>query len=178
MTRSLLLVLPVCLLAPAASAQGTAPRESGHAAFAAISEVVRLLEADPTTDWSKVNLEALRQHLVDMDLVTLRARVTPRSIDGGLAMDVAGDGPVAAAITRMLGPHAAMLDGMSVWRASTTPIAGGVRLTVTARNAADAATVARIRGLGFAGLLVQGDHHAMHHVMIAKGLGHGAHQSR
>ena len=39
----------------------------------AIGEIVRILEADPKTDWSKVNLEALRQHLIDMNEVALHA---------------------------------------------------------------------------------------------------------
>ena len=30
----------------------------------------------PTTDWSKVNIAALREHLIDMDEVTLRAEQT------------------------------------------------------------------------------------------------------
>ena len=154
---------------------GGAATQGGQAAFAAISEIVKILEADKTTDWSKVNLEALRQHLIDMDTVTLRARVTTRTIPDGAAMDVTGDAPVAAAINRMLVPHAAMLDGMPAWRAAATPIDGGIRLTVTARTAADAATIARIRGLGFAGLLVQGDHHTVHHLQMARGSGvHGS----
>jgi len=148
---------------------GAMPTQGGQAAFAAISEIVKLLEADPKTDWSKVDLEALRQHLADMDQVTLRARVKPREVANGLTMDVTGDAPVAAAITRMLVPHAAMLDDMPAWRASAEKITGGVRLTVTARGAGDTAVVARIRGLGFAGLLVQGDHHTEHHLMMAKG---------
>jgi hypothetical protein len=49
------------------------PTMPGQAAFGAIQEIVRLLEADPNTDWSKVDLEALRQHLIDMNDVTLKA---------------------------------------------------------------------------------------------------------
>jgi hypothetical protein len=51
-----------------------------------------------------------------------------------------------------------------------------VRLTVTAKQADDAPTTARIRGLGFIGLLVQGGHHQPHHLAMAKGEampGHG-----
>ncbi|MDH5798016.1 MAG: hypothetical protein OEZ19_05580, partial [Paracoccaceae bacterium] len=59
------------------------PSEAGQSAFAAIQEVVGLLLADPDTDWSKVDLERLRQHLIDMDNVTLRARVNSEDIDGG-----------------------------------------------------------------------------------------------
>src|SRR5690242_1499276 len=31
------------------------PTSSGQAAFAAMSEIVRMLKADPNTDWSRVN---------------------------------------------------------------------------------------------------------------------------
>ena len=44
----------------------TTPTMPGQAAFGAIQEIVGILEADPKTDWSKVNLKALRQHLIDM----------------------------------------------------------------------------------------------------------------
>ena len=37
-----------------------------QAAFATIADIVRKLKADSTTDWSKVNIEALRQHLIDI----------------------------------------------------------------------------------------------------------------
>ena len=53
----------------------TAPAQPGQGAFAAIQEIVGILEADSSTDWSKVNIEALRQHLIDMDNVTLRSEV-------------------------------------------------------------------------------------------------------
>src|SRR6516225_4871594 len=38
----------------------------GQDAFGAIQEIVQILQSDPTTDWSKVNISALRQHLIDM----------------------------------------------------------------------------------------------------------------
>jgi hypothetical protein len=46
---------------------------------------------------------------------------------------------------------------------------GGVRLTVLSRNPDDAKSVARIRGLGFAGLITEGAHHQAHHLAMAKG---------
>jgi hypothetical protein len=151
------------------------PTQGGQAAFATVQEIVKILEADPSTDWSKVDLEALRQHLIDMDAVTMRARVKQTSITGGLTMDVTGEPAVAASARRMLSAHAPMLESMGGWRASTAPIAGGIRFTVVASNPADSATIARIRGLGLIGLMVQGEHHTAHHLMIAKGAGAAAH---
>jgi hypothetical protein len=149
--------------------------QGGQAAFATIQEIVRLLEADPRTDWSKVDLEALRQHLIDMDAVTMRARVKATPVAAGLTMDVTGTPDVAASITRMLSSHGAMLEMQGGWRATTAPIAGGMRFTVVAANPNDPAMVARIRGLGFIGLMTQGDHHTTHHMAIARGAGAAAH---
>ena len=146
-----------------------APMLPGQDAFGAIAEVVRLLEADPSTDWSTVDLERLRQHLIDMNEVVLRSEVKSSPVPGGLVMDVTGAGRSEQAIRAMIVPHAAELDRMSEWGAKTEPIPGGLRLTVTARTPEDARTVARIRGLGFVGLLVQGGHHGPHHLAMAKG---------
>jgi hypothetical protein len=145
------------------------PTMSGQDAFGAISEVVQKLDADPSTDWSKVELERLRQHLIDMNEVVLRSQVKQSGVPGGLVMDVTGTGRTEQAIRAMLVPHAAELDRMPAFAAKTEPIAGGVRLTVTAKAPDDAKAVARLRGLGFIGLLTAGAHHGPHHLAMAKG---------
>jgi len=152
-----------------------APAMPGQDAFGAIAEVVQMLDADPTTDWSKVDLERLRQHLIDMNEVVLRAQVKQTPVSGGLVMDVTGSGRTEQAIRAMLIPHAAELDRMPSFAARTELIPGGVRLTVTARTAEDAKAVTRLRGLGFVGLLTVGAHHGPHHVAMARGepLTHG-----
>lgn len=147
----------------------SAPTLPGQDAFGAIQEIVRILETDPMTDWTKVNLERLRQHLIDMNDVTLRSTVKATTVPGGLAMDVTGSGRVEGAIRAMVAPHAEELDRMKEWSARTEPIPGGLRLRVTAKEPSDLRTVARIRGLGFIGLLTQGAHHQPHHLAMAKG---------
>jgi hypothetical protein len=148
---------------------GTSAVPAGQDAYAAIAAIIAQLEADSTTDWSKVNVEALRQHLVVMNDVTLGARSVQASIGGGARMDVTGDGRVAASIRAMLHAHAPELDRMGLYRATVEDIPRGARLTVTAADPADAKTVAKIRGLGFIGLLTLGAHHAQHHVALARG---------
>lgn len=150
------------------------PAMPGQDAFAAIAEIVRLLEADPDTDWSKVDFERLRQHLVDMNEVVLRSEVAQVPVPGGLAMEITGTGRTAQAIGAMVVPHAAELDHMPSFTAKTETIPGGVRLTVVAKQPDAAAVVARIRGLGFAGLITEGAHHQAHHLAMARGeaLGH------
>jgi hypothetical protein len=141
----------------------------GQDAFGAIAEVVRLLDADPSTDWSKVDLERLRQHLIDMNEVVLRAQVKQASVLGGLAMEVTGAGRTERAIRAMIVPHATELDRMPSYASKTELIPGGVRLTVTAKAVDDVKTVARLRALGFIGLLTEGEHHGPHHLAMAKG---------
>jgi len=148
---------------------GPLPTSPGQAAFGAIAEVVRLLDADPNTDWSKVDVEALRQHLIDMDELIMRAAVSQQAVPGGLQLDVTGSGRTRDAIERMVANHGMMLDRIPGYAARSEPIPGGARLVVTARDVANTRAVARIRGLGFAGLFTEGDHHAAHHLLVARG---------
>jgi hypothetical protein len=169
MGLGVVVILAGALVAGGALAQSAEPTLPGQDAFGAIGEIVRILDADPQTDWSHVDLERLRQHLIDMHEVVLRAEVTTRPLPGGLVMDVTGAGRTEPAIRAMVVPHAAELSQMPGLAAKTEPIPGGVRLTVTARDAADAKAVARVRGLGFIGLLALGAHHQPHHLVMARG---------
>lgn len=151
------------------SATAGAPSMPGQDAFGAIAEVVQILDADATTDWSKVNLERLRQHLIDMNEVVVRAEVKQTPMPRGLSMEVTGTGRTEQAIRAMVVPHAAELDRMPSFTAKTELIPGGVRLTVTTKTPDDTNVVARLRGLGFIGLLTVGAHHGPHHVAMARG---------
>jgi len=143
------------------------PTQPGQSAFAAIQEIVAILEADPKTDWSKVDIEALRQHLVDMDNVTLRAEAKSEPVDGGLRFVITGAGPVKDSIRRMVLAHAAAMNGVGGWRMSAAQIDDGATLTVIVPPQ----DAAKLRGLGFIGVLTHGMHHQMHHLMIARGEG-------
>lgn len=162
------IVVTLLLTVPAA-AGAQLPTQAGQDAYAAVAEVVRLLEADPATNWSKVKLEALRQHLIDMNDVSLRAVARQTPVTGGARFEVTGQGTTAGAIRRMLGAHAPMLDGLGDYSAVSEEIPDGVRLTVRAERSGDSATETKIRGLGFIGLLTVGAHHAMHHLALARG---------
>lgn len=138
----------------------------GQDAFGAIAEVVQKLEADPNTDWSKVDLEALRQHLIDMNDVTLNAVAVAKPIDGGLEIRVTGTGRTLAAIQRMVPMHAKEIDGLNGWSAKAQTVGDGALLTVVSSSAKE---VQHIRGLGFIGIMVSGSHHQQHHLAMAKG---------
>ena len=141
----------------------------GQAAFAAITEVVRRLEADPATDWSKVDVERLRQHLIDMDDVTLRATVRATPVPGGARFVVRGTGRTVGAIQRMTRAHAGMLGTEGPYRATVTPLLDGAVMEIVGTGADRAGAERRIRALGFIGTLTLGDHHGMHHLMLATG---------
>ena len=141
------------------------PTQPGQGAFAAIQEIVGILEADPKTDWSKVNIDALRQHLIDMNNVTLAANVKSEPVEGGMRFTVTGAGAVRDSIRRMVAAHAATMNGVDGWGFEASEIDGGATLTVHAPiKDAD-----KLHGLGFIGIMTRGMHHQEHHLMIARG---------
>ena len=142
--------------------------QPGEAAYGAIAEVVRILEADPKTDWSRVNLENLRLHLADMHEVTVNAAVAQKDVSGGFEADVTGDGRTVEAIQRMAKAHARATAGGGPREVSMKDLPNGVRMRVTARNN-DGKAVQKLRALGFIGWLTQDDHHGPHHLMMASG---------
>ncbi|HEX5958575.1 MAG TPA: hypothetical protein VFY92_07955 [Hyphomicrobiaceae bacterium] len=141
------------------------PTMPGQDAFGTIQEIVGILEADPETDWSKVNISALREHLIDMNEVTLKSVATERRLDNGIEIAVSGEGRTVEAIKRMVPAHAREL-AKTGWSATTEDSPNGVKLTVTSTDPQQAV---RIRGLGFMGIMVQGGHHQLHHLAMAKG---------
>jgi hypothetical protein len=144
---------------------GGMPTSPGQDAFGAIQEVVQILEADPATDWSKVNIGALREHLIDMNEVTLRASASERMLDNGIEIAVTGEGRTLAAIKRMVPAHVRELAAHG-WNAKTEDLPNGVKLTVIA---SEAQPLAKLKALGFLGIMVQGGHHQPHHLMMARG---------
>lgn len=144
----------------------TAP---GNDAFAAIQEVVGKLLADPNTNWQRVNLEALRQHLVDMHNFTLNVEVSAQEpIDGGVAFTVKPTTPGAAAsLARLFSAHPAVLKQESGWIMSAAKNADG---SYSARVVGDSPNdAAKIRGLGYIGIVAYGAHHPAHHWQMATG---------
>jgi hypothetical protein len=141
------------------------PTMPGQDAFGAIQEIVQVLQTDPKTDWSKVSIEALRQHLIDMNEVTLHAAAAQRDLDGGIEIAVTGEGRTLEAIKRMVPAHVSELREIG-WDARSEDLPNGVKLTVMAN---DAQPLTKLKALGFMGIMVQGNHHQPHHLMMALG---------
>ncbi|WP_415404705.1 hypothetical protein [Tateyamaria sp. SN3-11] len=150
----------------------TALVEPGQGAFAALAEVVRVLETDPNTDWSSVDLAGLRAHLVDMDRLVTSAVITQDVLPTGIVAMATGDAVTVAALQRMVPAHAAQLAQDDRWQVVASNTDEGVTLHVTSD---DPAVARRIRGLGFFGLMASQDHHREHHLMMALGKDAHAH---
>jgi hypothetical protein len=144
---------------------GATPTMPGQDAFGTIQEIVQMLEADPSTDWSKVNIAALREHLIDMNEVTLHAVARESVHDGGIEIVITGEGRTLPAIQRMVPAHVAELRKLG-WSAATENLPDGVKLTVMATNTQP---LVKLKALGFMGIMVQGAHHQVHHLMMARG---------
>ncbi|MCR9139013.1 MAG: hypothetical protein NXI27_23630 [Alphaproteobacteria bacterium] len=149
-----------------ASSAKDMPLEAGQSAFAAIAEIVRILDADPETDWSKVDITAIRNHLVDMDELTLNSSVEQTTKGRTVTFFVSGNGRTVGAIRSMVPAHAKELDKIPAWSASTTVLPNGAKLIVSAVT--DEALM-KIEALGFFGMMAIGSHHQPHHLAMATG---------
>ena len=140
----------------------------GNDVFGTIQEVVKQLEADPDTDWSEVNLEALRQHLLDMKAFTEEVEVLSKEpVENGVRIRVRPTSKRAVgALKRLFSMHPAMLKKEKGWKMETAN--DGNQWTITCTTGKES-EVEKIRGLGYIGLLTEGAHHQRHHWMIATG---------
>jgi len=146
---------------------------SGQSVMDVIAEVIQTLQANPDTDWSRINIDALRQHLVDMDRVALYAEAQASDVEAGSLFRITGPDPrTVAAIQRMVPNHAQQIERELGWDVATETTADGVNLRVVA----DDGQAEMIRAIGFVGFMTLGEHHADHHLMMAGGQpGSGSH---
>lgn len=140
----------------------------GNAIFGAVQEVIQRVEADTTVDWSAVNLERLRRHLIDMRRVATNVEVVYQHAieEGVLIRIVPEDASARSSLARVLRDHAPQLEREAGWSLTVEPAEDGYDLQVTTSDPAD---VPKIRALGYIGLLAYGAHHQQHHWMIATG---------
>lgn len=142
--------------------------EAGNDIFGTIQEVIKKLEANPHTDWSKVNLEGLRQHLLDMKAFTEQVKITAQKpIEDGVEIHIRPTSERAShALKRLFSMHPAMLKKEKGWDMNAQQRNKGWIVTCTSDKKSD---VTKIRALGYIGLIAEGAHHQLHHWMIATG---------
>ncbi len=142
------------------------PRAAGDDLFGAIAEIVKMLNDDPETEWSRVDIGALRQHLLDMDALVTEARVTQEPVPDGVRIRVSRSGLGGEAAGRMVPMHGPALGEETGWSSTVDLGDEEIVWSVTASSEADAV---KIRALGFFGLMATGAHHQRHHLAIARG---------
>lgn len=140
------------------------PSEPGQGAFASVSEIVVMLSNDPNTDWSRVNIGALRAHLVDMDMLITNAQVTTLDVENGIEMRINLAGLGGGAASRMVPAHGPVLQAEVGWQSDVTVGENDIIWRVASEQNTD-----KIRALGFFGLMALGDHHRAHHIGMARG---------
>ncbi|MEE9455358.1 MAG: hypothetical protein V3V13_13390 [Paracoccaceae bacterium] len=139
--------------------------QPGQSAFAAIEEIILALDMDPNTDWSKVDISGLREHLRDMNLVFIAAEVSSEPVANGLRFTITGEGRVRKAIRNLSIAHAGVMEGVDDWHyvAETHPEGAVMTITVPSSD------MPRLNGLGFFGVMAMGMHHQKHHWAMATG---------
>lgn len=145
--------------------------EPGQSAFAAITEIIATLEADPNTDWSNVDISGLRDHLRDMEIVTIESVATANPVAGGMEFTIIGEENVLPSIQRMVLAHAGVMEGVGNWVYKASELPNGASLIVRVPEA----DMAKLKALGFYGVLASGMHHQTHHWMMATGTNPHAH---
>ncbi|WP_223479697.1 hypothetical protein [Oricola indica] len=140
------------------------PSEPGQGAFAALAEISTMLRSDPETNWSKVRLDALRDHLIDMDMLISESLVAYLPVEDGIKIVIDLSLPGNAAAGRMVPAHALVLAVETGWSSQIALDDTQIVWTVI-----DADELATIRALGFFGLMATGNHHRAHHLAIAQG---------
>lgn len=143
-------------------------QEPGQSVFGTVQEAIRELEADSTTDWSKVNVDRLRRHLLDMHHAAVDVVLEDKSsIERGVRLRVRPTTDEArASLARILEAHPMMLKQEAGWTMEVKTQEPTFVLRITTE---DPGEVEKIRALGYMGLLAYGSHHQRHHWHLVQG---------
>ena len=161
----------------ASTSNATPLKEAGNAIFGTIQEAIKALDADPNTDWEKVDLEGLRQHLIDMENFTSGVDVlSNEKIEKGSKIVIRAKSRAAhESLLRALKAHPSMLTSETGWTMDVKQNKERFTLTIETQKPEE---VARLRALGYIGVMALGDHHQIHHWMMASGSNpHDGHMS-
>ncbi len=179
MFRAFLLVLPAVAwlgVGPATaqthsqhpmSQDAKLPTMPGQDIFGAIAEIALILRNDPQTDWSTVDLEALRLHLLDMEAVATGPTTGSEAVEGGIAITLLRTEGSGDAASRMVQAHSPVLEAETGWSSAVEITEDRTVWRVTSPRPEAAQ---EIRALSFIGLLATGAHHQEHHLAMARGM--------
>jgi len=146
------------------------PREGGQATFAAIIEIVGILEQDAETDWGKVDINGLRAHLLDMNHLILNTDATTSTAGKNqIRFDIRGTPVSIPSIHRMVPAHSRFIEQSRGWTIQPELNDDGATLTITVD---DPVSLNRLDALGFYGFMSLDSHHQAHHYQMAIGNSH------
>lgn len=149
---------------------GIQPQEGGQATFAALIEIVAMLEQDTKTDWDTVDIDGLRAHLLDMNHLMLETQATTSTLgDAQIRFDITGAAASIPSIHRMVPAHSLFIEQSRGWKIEPELNDSGATLTITVD---DAAWLNRLNALGFYGFMSLDSHHQAHHYQMAIGNSH------
>jgi len=118
--------------------------ESGTDPFATLQEVIAELEINPDTNWEKVNIEALRLHLIEMQDMTINVDVKQQYINNGFqAVVTPTTNRAIKSLARVLSGHPAQMKAETGWDMQVSNNDDVFTLTVVSKKAHE---VAKIRG--------------------------------
>jgi len=143
-------------------------KEAGNDIFGTIQELISKLSNDPNTNWEKVNIEILRQHLLDMNDMTFNVElISQRAIKNGVESIIkAKTKRSEEALERIFQAHPSQLKKETNWDMHVLKNNGQYILSTTTTNQKD---IPKIRALGYIGLMAIGSHHQKHHLLMATG---------
>ena len=144
--------------------------EGGQSAFAALIEIVALLENDEQTDWSRVDLDSTRAHLLDMHHVILNTEASASIIDNlTIRFDIRANKESISSVHRMIPTHGRFIEQSRGWTIVSELDDAGASLKI---SVTDNSTLKKLNALGFYGFMALDSHHQAHHLQIALGMPH------
>lgn len=143
------------------------PLQGGQATFAALIELVAMLEKDAETDWDSVDIDSLRAHLLDMNYLMLGTEATTSILsDAQIQFVVRGTEDSIPSIKRMVPAHSRFIEQSRDWEIMSDLTDVGAVVSISVKEKAH---LNRLSALGFYGFMSLDSHHQAHHYQMAIG---------
>jgi hypothetical protein len=142
--------------------------QAGNDIFATIQEVIIKLNNNPDTDWSKVDIEALRQHLLDMNDMAVNVEIlNQKPLINGLRIALQGTTARAEkTLVRVFKAHPMHLKRETGWDMQVERYGKQFIVTTTTEKPGQ---TQKIIALSYIGLMAYGKHHQVHHWGMSTG---------
>ena len=142
--------------------------ENGNDAFGTIQEAIQALNDKKDLDWSKVKIETLRQHLQDMNNMTLNVEIlSQENVENGARVIVKPhNAEVRASLERVLAAHPPQMKRETGWTMNIIQEKDFFTIETTTQVISE---TEKVRALGYIGWMALGNHHQHHHWALING---------